>query len=612
MQTGNALQMKKKGVWQGLAVLTGFLLFLVSFIGFGALWGLTTWGEIDIDEIIFQLQMPLEGTGNGMLLDYAVKGILPVFFVVGAYILLAARSRNSRYRMRVVAGCLAAVLLSAVLIRRYVWERLHVEEWFAGQADQSMFIQDNYVSTADVKLTFPEQKRNLIYIYLESMEVTFADRDSGGAFPENVIPELTALARDNEDFSGSSDALNGGIVYVGTSFTTGGMFAQTTGLPLKISIGKNNMDTQESFFPGIKGLGDILQEEGYKQVLMIGSNATFGGRRLYYREHGDFEIDDYLYAKEQGWIPEDYKVFWGYEDEKLFAFAKKRLTEMAAEDAPFHLTLLTVDTHFEDGYVCRLCKDEFGENQYANVIACSSRQVAAFVDWIRKQDFFENTTVILAGDHTTMDKDFCAEIDSSYRRKAYVAYINAAAQPADPAKTRTYATLDAFPTTLAALGVQIEGNRLGLGTNLFSEKETLSEKYGDYYERVELGKRSAFLEYLEKTDDSPEVLLERLQTQMKNALQIDSCDFATGKVRIRVKNDFDSGLKAESMEAQYRENGSSAVSTVLLEPDPDDGTWMVGTLDVSGWKTKKGEVIINATLETNGKKYENVVSGHLE
>ena len=220
--------------------------------------------------------------------------------------------------------------------------------------------------------------------------------------------------------------------------------------------------------------------------------------------------------------------------------------------------------------------------------------------------------MILAGDHTTMDKDFCAEIDSSYRRKAYVAYINAAAKPADPAKTRTYATLDAFPTTLAALGVQIEGNRLGLGTNLFSETETLSEKYGDYYERVELGKRSAFLEYLEKTDDSPEVLLERLQTQMKNALQIDSCDFATGKVRIRVKNDFDSGLKAESMEAQYRENGSSAVSTVLLEPDPDDGTWMVGTLDVSGWKTKKGEVIINATLETNGKKYENVISGHLE
>ena len=612
MQTGNALQMKKKGVWQGLAVLTGFLLFLVSFIGFGALWGLTTWGEIDIDEIIFQLQMPLEGTGNGMLLDYAVKGILPVFFIVGAYILLAASSRTARYLMWVLAGCLAAVLLSAVLIRRYVWERLHVEEWFAGQADQSMFIQDNYVSTADVKLTFPEQKRNLIYIYLESMEVTFADRDSGGAFPENVIPELTALARENEDFSGSSDALNGGIVYVGTSFTTGGMFAQTTGLPLKISIGKNNMDTQESFFPGIKGLGDILQEEGYKQVLMIGSNATFGGRRLYYREHGDFEIDDYLYAKEQGWIPEDYRVFWGYEDEKLFAFAKRRLTEMAAEDAPFHLTLLTVDTHFEDGYVCRLCKDEFGGNQYANVIACSDRQVAAFVDWIRKQDFFENTTVILAGDHTTMDKDFCAEIDSSYRRKAYVAYINAAAQPADPAKTRTYATLDAFPTTLAALGVQIEGDRLGLGTNLFSEKETLSEKYGDYYERVELGKRSAFLEYLEKTDDSPEVLLERLQAQMKNALQIDSCDFETGEVRIRVKNDFDSGLKAESMEAQYRENGSSAVSTVLLEPDPDDGTWMVGTLDVSGWKTKKGEVIINATLETNGKKYENVVSGHLE
>ena len=38
--------------------------------------------------------------------------------------------------------------------------------------------------------------------------------------------------------------------------------------------------------------------------------------------------------------------------------------------------------------------------------------------------------------------------------------------------------MDMFPTTLAAIGAEIEGNRLGLGTNLFSEEETLIEKYG--------------------------------------------------------------------------------------------------------------------------------------
>ena len=34
-----------------------------------------------------------------------------------------------------------------------------------------------------------------------------------------------------------------------------------------------------------------------------------------------------------------------------------------------------------------------------------------------------------------------------------------------------------FPTTLAAMGATIEGNKLGLGVNLFSNQPTLLEKY---------------------------------------------------------------------------------------------------------------------------------------
>lgn len=50
--------------------------------------------------------------------------------------------------------------------------------------------------------------------------------------------------------------------------------------------------------------------------------------------------------------------------------------------------------------------------------------------------------------------------------------------------------MDLYPTTLAALGVQIEGNRLGLGTNLYSGDKTLVEKYGLDYLNVELLKDS--------------------------------------------------------------------------------------------------------------------------
>lgn len=56
------------------------------------------------------------------------------------------------------------------------------------------------------------------------METTFADKENGGAFAENVIPELTRIAQENEDFSGSGMELNGGYSLVGTTWTMGAMF----------------------------------------------------------------------------------------------------------------------------------------------------------------------------------------------------------------------------------------------------------------------------------------------------------------------------------------------------------------------------------------------------
>ena len=52
--------------------------------------------------------------------------------------------------------------------------------------------------------------------------------------------------------------------------------------------------------------------------------------------------------------------------------------------------------------------------------------------------------------------------------------------------------MDLFPTTLAAMGTKIDGDRLGLGTNLYSDKETLSERYGYEYIDKELAKNSKF------------------------------------------------------------------------------------------------------------------------
>ncbi|MCR4793387.1 MAG: sulfatase-like hydrolase/transferase [Lachnospiraceae bacterium] len=360
------------------------------------------------------------------------------------------------------------------------------------------FIESYYVDPAGVELTFPEEKRNLIYIFLESMEVTFADRELGGAFDVNVIPRLSALSQENENFSGSYGAdslLDGGYAYNGGTWTMGAIFSQTSGLPLQTgAIGRNDMDTQEVFYPTITTIGDILEEQGYRQIFLIGSNSVFGGRRLYLENHGGYEFRDLIWAKQTGRISPGYYVWWGYEDMKLFDFARETLTELAAGDEPFNLTMLTVDTHMTSGYVCELCGDEF-EDRYSNVYACSDKQVAEFIDWIKQQDFYENTTIVIVGDHPTMDGMYCRNIDPNYLRRVYTCIINSPVKPVRDAY-RSYSTLDMFPTTLTALGVTIPGGRLGLGTSLYTNQRTLTEELGYSALSSSLSRYSSYLDEL--------------------------------------------------------------------------------------------------------------------
>ena len=558
-----------------------------------------------MDELVYHLTAPLDGTNTDMIWDYvrvcAVPTILVIFFLI--LILIAWRKKEKVHLFRGIINLVA--LVGIIVMLGYTWTELGVGDYLKDQNTESKFIEDEYVDPTDVEVVFPEQKRNLIYIFLESMETTYSDVDDGGAFDENVIPELTEIAQTNEDFSGADPKLNGGYSLAGTTWTMGAMFAQTSGLPLNISISANDMDTQDSFFPGVTTLGDILSDAGYTQTLVIGSEAQFGGRKLYFQEHGNYEMEDYSYAIENGLIPSDYKVWWGYEDQKLFEFAKEKLLQLSQGDEPFNLTMLTVDTHFEDGYVCEQCPTEY-DTQYSNVMACSSRQVGEFLKWIQQQDFYENTTIVISGDHPTMDSDYCAEIDQegNYDRRVFTAYINAAAYAQDQ-QERTYSTFDNFPTTLAALGVQIDGDRLGLGTNLFSGTKTLLEEFGNSKVNAELKKKSEFIEKLSAMDKTNDALLIR-EGKMNGAdADIDMTHVAEGYIPVAVTNVSDSivnNLQGLVLTV-WTEDGQADVTWYELNPD-EEGNY-AGVIDLSRFNYKPGTYYVNVrAVEQSKREYD--------
>lgn len=441
-------------------------------------WGFRTWPNLKLDELIFQMNASARGTNPEMIAEGVACVLGPALLCLAGALLATRwlRRRQVKHRALIYHAAAGVLLLALVPLLQKTWNRLEIGSYLMGEDCSAQLLEEYYADPGEVKLTFPEKKKNLIYIYLESMEITFADQEAGGAFEQNVIPELTALAHENEDFSGAEQALNGAYMPEGASWTMGALFAQTAGLPLKISIDGNAMNTQSSFFPELVNLGDVLAKEGYRQAFLIGSDGNFAGRSLYFTQHGDYEILDYQHAVNSGRLSPGYYVWWGYEDERLFEYAREEVAALAAQDEPFNLTLLTVDTHFEDGYVCARCDTEYGDS-YANVYACASRQASEFVAWLRQQDFYEDTVVVLAGDHLTMDSDFCADIPEGYERRVYNAWLNTEKEYEGEA-ARRYTTFDCFPTTLSALGVSIEGDRLGLGVDLFSQEETLVERYG--------------------------------------------------------------------------------------------------------------------------------------
>lgn len=513
------MQERKPRTWKGrIADILVHVVLLGMIVLTGCyLWTLSNYGNVNFEEMVFHLHMPLTGTTSTFSEDIVRHAILPSLGVFAILCFLLHVPFQKRYCMWVqgrswfwmqvfpfrLSGMLTGAFFAAWLVILFAWadRSFAISEYLVNQVTQSSFIAEEYVDPRTVKLSFPPEgsRRNLITIYLESAETSSQDKENGGLFDVNYIPEMTRLAKENISFS-HSEKIEGATVAPSCGWTVAALTAETAGLPLKlfrVDDGdiNNSMQYYDDFLPGAVMMGDILKEAGYKTAFMAGSDFTFGGRRQMYTQHGDYEIYDHLRAPEEGVIPEGYNEFWGFEDVKLYGWAKEVLTQMAQEEQPFHFAMLTVDTHTPDAYRCEICPNTYA-TQVENALACSSKQLDEFITWCQAQPFYENTTIVVLGDHCSMIAAFYGETtkinhEGNVNRKVYNAWINTVQVPVQE-ENRLFTTMDFFPTTLASIGVEIEGDRLGLGTNLFSDRKTLAEEYG--YEKMfkELSRKSNY------------------------------------------------------------------------------------------------------------------------
>ena len=466
--------------------------------------------NIPFSQIVYTLKYS-EGTNSGVLID-GCKYVIPralilfiVLFIIQLFIkkYIIDNSKKIFVNIKIFNKNITKQLLDFSLRKRiliYIFScfiflllsfiNLRIWDYIYNSFQYTKIYEEEYIDSKNVNVTFNGQKRNLVYIVLESEEMTGASLENGGGLEVSYIPNLEKLALNNTNFS-NNDKLGGALNIVGAEYTMGSLVAQTAGIPILTSIG-NDYSGLSGSFPGVYTLGEILENNGYKNYFLLGSDSSFGGRRDYFEQHGNYKILDYNYAKENNWIDKNYKEWWGFEDKKLFEFAKKELTEISKNDEPFNFTILTADTHFTDGYYDETCSDDNFDTQYANVFHCNDKMIIEFVKWLTEQEFYENTTVILVGDHQTMQGDFYNEIPENFERSIYNVIMNSTIKDSDRIKNRKFTVLDMLPTTLASIGATIDGETLGFGVNLYSDKSTIIERLGYFYVSEEFKKNSLF------------------------------------------------------------------------------------------------------------------------
>ncbi|GHS94914.1 hypothetical protein FACS1894107_15400 [Planctomycetales bacterium] len=357
------------------------------------------------------------------------------------------------------------------------------------------FYEEHYIDPRDVKISFPAHKRNLLVISVESLDAGFLTKADGGAFDDDLLPNIKKLAAENLNFS-QSEKIGGAAQYYGTGWTIAGLLAYFAGVPDThswVDLDPNNEIAKtlaQKFMPGAVALGDILAANGYRNYYLSGQDASFAGMDSFFRTHGNTEIFDYPYFKRAGELPADYKVEWGFTDHKLYQFAQEKLTKIAAQAEPFFFTLTTLDTH-PLGYLDPQAERKFPvfiENVYAD----ADKQLGEFVAWLQQQDFYADTTVVIWGDHLCNDHRIFPDsfagkdVHSGYKRMQRIGngarrplniFINSPLSPKF-AKNRQFSHFDIFPTLVEAVGGKIAAPGLGLGRSMSSGEKTLLEELG--------------------------------------------------------------------------------------------------------------------------------------
>lgn len=249
-------------------------------------------------------------------------------------------------------------------------------------------IQPYYAAPAP---TPHDQPLNLVVIYLESIESEMGDASQ---FEENMLQPL-------DDATAGWASIDNLTVPVGGGWTMAGIVGTECGLLLRDpgvrQFRFDDLPYKAPYMPGAVCLGDVLADQGYTNAYIGGADGNFAEKDRFLRTHGYESVEGLA-----NWtLGQETEIgTWGLSDRRMLEHAKEEVTKLHDADKPFHLSLLTLDSH-EPGHLWPSCQQTTQEVM-TSIIRCSMSEVASFVDYMKQQGYLEDTVVVITGDHPKM------------------------------------------------------------------------------------------------------------------------------------------------------------------------------------------------------------------
>ncbi|MFY0991650.1 sulfatase-like hydrolase/transferase [Halomonas sp. C05BenzN] len=426
-----------------------------------ALWGLyvylaDSFGNVDLGAVYFHLQAGMADHGGVGRKLAAVLYNLSMLALLASFTWLVWNDHRWRLGERLLAlGLLASNPLLYGITQRGA----------AIVTDDGAWLERRYVEP-DFQQP-PQDPPNLLLLYLESIERTYADRERFG----DAYADLEALGEQGRVFEAVRQLDN-------TGWTMAGMIASQCGTPLMPAglLHDAQFEPLGQVVPGIDCLGDLLAEQGYRLAYLGGASTAFAGKGVFYEDHG---FDTILGREELRPRLEDpeYLNNWGLYDDSLFDFIVEEIHRLDATGDPWGVVSLTLAGHAPHGYPARRCIERQGEFDGVDIlysVECSAWLARDLIERLEAEGFLENTLVVIASDHLTMRVSAWEALISGERDNTFM--LLGPDIPLGRVR-RESSMIDVFPTILEAMGFEIDDHRAGLGVSLMSPAPTMLEQH---------------------------------------------------------------------------------------------------------------------------------------